>query len=59
MLACARRRRVFSHQVEFATIQQFPLHLLTRLQPDSRRQRDGKVDVELWILPFGSNGLHF
>ena len=58
-LARAWWRRNFSHQVQFPTIQEFPLHLLTRLEPNRRRQRDGKVDVEFWLLPFGPNGLHF
>ena len=58
-LARAWWRRNFSNQVEFSTVQEFPLHFLARLQPNSRGQRDGEVDVEFWVLSFGPNGLHF
>ncbi len=50
---------MFSDQVEFPTVQQFPLDLLTRLQADRRCQRDWEIHVEFWVLPFGPNGLHF
>ena len=59
VLASAWRRGVFSDQVEFTTIQQLPLHFLPRLQSNRCRQRNGKVDVEFGVLPFGSDRLHF
>ena len=52
-------RGVFSDQVQFASIQEFPLDLFSRFQADGRGQRDGKIDVELGLLPFGADGLHF
>ena len=58
-LVRAWERRNFSHQVEFPAVQEFPLDLFPRLQPNRRRQRDGEVNVEFWVLSFGPNGLHF
>jgi hypothetical protein len=48
-----------SKQVEFASVQEFPLDVFAGLEADGRRQRDGEVDVEFWFLSFGSDGLNF
>ena len=58
-LARSRWGRILSHQVEFSAIQQLPLDLFTGFKANSGGQRDWKVDVELWILVFWPNRLHF
>jgi Transposase DDE domain group 1 len=37
---------IFSDQVQFASVQQLPLDLLSRFQPDGRSQGNGKVDFD-------------
>lgn len=48
-----------SDQVQFSSIQQFPLDLFPGLQTDGRGQRDGKVNVEFGFLSLGPDGLDF
>ena len=52
-------RNSFSDQVQFASVQEFPLNFLSGFQPNGRSQGNGKVNVEFWLLPFGTDGLHF
>jgi hypothetical protein len=54
----AGRRCVLPHQVEFASIQQFPLYGLARPQPNGRSQGQGEVDVEAGLLALGADGLN-
>ena len=53
-----RSRGLEADQVEFAAIEQFPLHLITRLQPDRRSQGQGKADVETRSLTARADGLN-
>ena len=53
-----RSRGVEADQVEFAAIEQFPLHLITGLQPDGRSQGQRKADVETRSLTAGADGLN-
>src|SRR5712692_708359 len=48
-----------THQAQLAPIQQLPLDLFPTLQPDGRRQRQGKVDVETGGLSLGTDDLYF
>ncbi len=45
------------NQVQFAAIQQLPLHFFARLQPDSRRQGEWKTHVEPRLLSARANRL--
>ena len=53
------RGYIFSDQVQFASVQKFPLHFLSRLESDGRSQGNRKIDVEFWLLSLGADGLHF
>ena len=52
-------RQLVSDQVQFAAIQQFPLHFFTSFQTDRRRQGQGKIDIEPRLLILGADGLYF
>lgn len=45
--------------MEFAPIEEFPLHLFARSEADGRGQRQREIDVETRLLAFGADGLHF
>lgn len=48
-----------AHQMQFAAVQQFPLHLFARLQTDGDGQSEWKTDIEAGLLTLGTNRLHF
>jgi len=52
-------RGVHANQMQFATVEQFPLDLVARLQADGGGQREGEIDVEARLLSLGTDGLDF
>jgi len=50
---------LFSNQVQFASVQQFPLDGFTGFQSDGRGQGQRNVDIKSRLLAFGTNRLHF
>ena len=48
-----------SDQVQFASVQKLPRNFLSRFQANGCRQGKRKINIELWCLAFGTNGLHF
>ena len=45
-------------EVEFASVEEFPLELLTWFQTDGDGQGHGKVDVKTGVLSARADGLH-
>ena len=43
--------------MEFAPIQEFPLHLVAGFESDRRSDGHGKGDIEAWSLSAGTDGL--
>jgi hypothetical protein len=58
-LASGRGGCVAAGEMEFAAIQQFPLHLFACFETDGGRQRQREIDVEARLLAFGADGLNF
>ena len=53
------RRGLKPDQVQLATVQQLPLHLLSGLQADGGHQRQRHVHMEARGLVLGANNLYF
>src|ERR1022692_715413 len=58
-LMASGRRGLKPDQMQFAAVQQFPLHLLSGLQSDGGHQRQRHVDMEARGLVLGANNLYF
>jgi len=53
------RRRAQAHQVQFSSVQQFPLDAVAGVEADGGGQGQGKTHVEPGLLSPRSNGLDF
>ena len=54
-----RSRRAESDQVQFAPIQQFPLHLITGMEADGGGQGQRKTHIQPGLLSLRTNRLNF
>ena len=53
-----QRSGLVPDEVEFPALQQFPLHLVTRLQADGGGQGQGKTDIQPGFLSARAHGLN-
>jgi hypothetical protein len=54
-----RWRRFEADEVQFASIEQFPLNPIARIETDGRRQGQRKTDIEPGLLALRTNRLYF